>query len=90
MLPKVAFDKAHIAGSAHISFYDDDFLELVAALAPDKGEMLVVYCLSAGCNASAKAAAKLSEAGYTNVFDFEGGVDEWEATGNPVVRRRSR
>jgi len=85
VLPKVSFDKAHILGSQHISFYDDDFLERIAALAPDLGETLVVYCLSQGCNASSKAAAALRESGYADVHDFEGGVEAWRAAGHSIV-----
>jgi len=87
VLPRVSFDKAHILGSQHISFYDDDFLARVEALAPDRRTLLVVYCLSQGCNASARAAATLGDAGYENVHDFEGGVQAWREAGQSVVER---
>jgi rhodanese-related sulfurtransferase len=81
VLPRVSFDKQHIPGALHASFYDDDFLERVEALVDDKESTVVVYCVSASCNASAKAARKLVDAGYTNVLDFEGGVREWAEAG---------
>jgi len=81
VLPRVSFLKAHLPGSEHASFYEADFLERVEDLVDAPTERVVVYCNSKSCNASERAAQALVEAGYTNVFDFEGGVDEWRTEG---------
>lgn len=81
VLPRASFDKQHIPGALHASCYDDDFLGQVEAHVDDRDSAVIVYCVSASCNASAKAARKLVDAGYTNVFDFEGGVREWGEAG---------
>lgn len=41
---------------------------------PDTDQEILVYCRSG--NRSAQAAKKLTEAGYTNVYDF-GGINDW-------------
>jgi rhodanese-related sulfurtransferase len=33
------------------------------------------------------AADALLAAGYTNLYDLEGGMQAWEATGKPLVHR---
>lgn len=85
VLPRVSFDRAHLPGAEHASFYDDDFLQRIEALVDGRDTAIVVYCVSSGCNASARAAAALVEAGYTAVHDFEGGIRAWREAGFPVV-----
>jgi rhodanese-related sulfurtransferase len=52
---------------------------------PGKGDQIVVYCRTG--RMSAIAAATLVQLGYTNVTDLAGGMDAWEAAGNPLVER---
>jgi rhodanese-related sulfurtransferase len=84
VLPPVSFSKGHLPGAVNVSFYEDGFLERIDALACDRDATVVVACVSASCNASAKAAELLAGAGYANVFDFEGGLREWEEAGFPM------
>ena len=44
-------------------------------------EPLVLYCNGFACEASAIAADKLRQLGFTNVRDFAGGLEEWTAAG---------
>ena len=87
VLPRVSFDKQHLPGSVHASFYEPDFLERIEEAVASPRERVVVYCNSKSCNASARAARALLEAGYSEVYDFEGGVDEWRAEGFRVDGR---
>ncbi|MFT5284326.1 MAG: rhodanese-related sulfurtransferase [Planctomycetota bacterium] len=84
VLPAVSFKKQHLRGSINISAYNEDFLDRIAALVSDQADTLVLYCLTKSCNASSKAAQRLDQAGYTQVFDFEGGVKEWLAAGYAI------
>ena len=90
VLPRVSFDKQHIPDSEHVSQYGEDFCEEVRALASGSAQRLVVYCNSKSCNASARAALKLVNAGFTNVFDFEGGVHEWREAGYTIQGSAAR
>lgn len=47
-------------------------------------EQIVVYCGSESCPQSTKAAEKLNDLGYSNVYDYEGGVKEWKDTGHRI------
>ncbi len=81
MLPRVSYDKAHLPGAVHCSFYDDGFAGRVEALAGGRDVRVVVYCARRSCNASARAAAALDAGGFANVLDFAGGVQEWKEAG---------
>ena len=54
-------------------------------LPADKGAEIVLYCRSG--RMSVTAAKALAGAGYTNLYDLEGGMLAWEAAGKPLVHR---
>ena len=58
-------------------------------LLPDKDQQIVVYCASPDCPASSKAAKKLTQCGYNNVYDFEGGLTGWLNEGFSLTRGNS-
>ena len=46
-----------------------------------KDEEIVVYCGGTQCPQSKQAAEKLVELGYTNVYAYEGGIQDWKEAG---------
>lgn len=84
VLPEEAFDEKRIPGSVNVPVEDTDFLERMQELVDDPGATIVVYCASTACQASPRAARRLEEAGYRNVIDFEGGLEEWERARLPL------
>lgn len=84
-LAREAFDDARIPGSISIPAGD------ALRVAPDvlaRDQAIVVYCSSRSCTASPTLAQKLVDIGFTEVIDFEGGVDEWERAGYPMQGSR--
>ena len=69
------FNAAHIPGSVHYNTVE----EAREALDPD--DEIVVYCSDPACVASQIAYRWLTEAGYTNVRRYEGGLSDWAAAG---------
>jgi rhodanese-related sulfurtransferase len=55
----------------------------------EKDKKIVVYCASAECPASEEVANALVERGFEQVYDFEGGLDDWRAGRNPVEGRQA-
>ncbi len=78
VLPQETFRKKHIRTSINIPYTDDYFESLVELVAGGtKDRKIVVYCASFECQASPKAAEKLDKAGFTQVYDYEGGTEDW-------------
>jgi len=84
VLPETYYRKKHIPGSISVPLEDKSFLQRIEHVVEDKDARVVVHCADAECNASSKARAKLEEAGFSHVFDFEGGVEAWEESGYPL------
>jgi polyisoprenoid-binding protein YceI len=84
VLPEEEFACAHLPGAKNACVYNVTFLDDVQKLAPDRTHALVLYGSSARNLASATAAEKLIAAGYTDVAEYRGGLEDWRAAGQPV------
>lgn len=71
------FASEHIDKAVNVNWNDEDFATKAAAY--NKSKPIFVYCLSGG--RSKKAAAKLSELGFTTIYELEGGIMSWNAEG---------
>lgn len=77
VLPREAFREAHIRTSINIPHEDDNFVQEVEKVAGGKDRKIVVYCAHKDCDASPTAARKLDDAGFAQVYDYEGGTRDW-------------
>lgn len=77
VLPRKAFNESHIRTSINIPHENPDFTALTEQVAGGKSRKIIVYCASFDCHASDQAARKLDEAGFQQVFDYEGGTKDW-------------
>lgn len=59
--------------------------DLITQLLPNKDQQIVVYCAGEGCPASEILANRLVEAGYTQVYDYHGGIKEWMSLNKPTT-----
>lgn len=69
----------NIDGFTNIDWNASDFETKVGAL--DKSKPVFLHCRSGG--RSAKAAAKLQEMGFREIYDMDGGMLKWEKEGLP-------
>lgn len=58
--------------------------DVIFALVPAKDSLVVVYCSNVECPASGWLAERLLELGYTNIYEYSGGIDEWLDRGFPT------
>jgi rhodanese-related sulfurtransferase len=85
VLPKENFRKEHIPGSINIALSEEgDFIQRVESAVPSKNHKIIVYCANKECLASSKAAKALDHAGFSQVMDFKGGIQEWKDVGEPI------
>lgn len=84
VLPTAEYERKHIPGTVNIPIESDEFVRRVEQRVNSKADAIVVYCMSASCDASERAAERLERAGFTNVKDYADGLDGWEQAGYRV------
>lgn len=89
VLPAKSFAEEHIPGSTSVPVESEDFASRVEDQVGGKDAKVVVYCASASCDASPRAARALEEAGFRHVYDYEGGVQAWRNAGLPLEGSRT-
>lgn len=80
-LPARYYKDKHLPGAINIPH--DDIRDTAGALLPNRDAMIVVYCASTTCKNSGLAASELDRMGYTNVYEYIEGKEDWEAAGLP-------
>ena len=83
VLSPESYAKGHIGRA--ISFPNETINNKIASAKLSQYSFVVVYCGGFQCHASTFAAKKLSELGY-KVFDYKGGLKEWQERGNTLVK----
>jgi len=74
------FNGGYIENAQNINFLSSTFSENIKKL--DKEKPVIVYCRSG--KRSAKSVKKLFEAGFTEIYDLEGGIIKWKQEGFKV------
>jgi rhodanese-related sulfurtransferase len=82
VLPEKYYLKEHIPGSDNIPVSDSNLeVKALEKAGDDKNKAIVVYCADRECQASPKAARRLDKSGFTNIYDYEGGIKDWKEAG---------
>jgi rhodanese-related sulfurtransferase len=76
--------KGHIPGaiSLPISEFNRAYDRTSSLLVKDKS--IIIYCTGGHCLDSSLLAKELTKKGYREIFVYKGGIEEWQALGNPV------
>ena len=75
------YAEGHLEGAQLIDFQSGNFENEISSL--DKNATYAVYCRSG--NRSGQAVMVMQDAGFTNVFNMNGGVIDWANAGLPLV-----
>ena len=86
-LPASYFDAEHLPGARNMPL--DEIRALAPILVPAKATPVVTYCAGPTCPNSKAAAEMLERLGYTEVYAYEGGKEDWTGAGLPVERGSS-
>jgi rhodanese-related sulfurtransferase len=76
------FMEGHIDGAINIDFESGNFENEIAALDPNA--TYAVYCRSG--NRSGQAVKVMSGAGFSNLYNLDGGVIDWAGAGQQLVQ----
>jgi rhodanese-related sulfurtransferase len=82
-LPPQYYEAGHLPGAINLPL--DAIEPKAAALVPDQGTEIVVYCSGPACQNSHVAQRKLMSLGYQHVRVFAGGKAAWTEAGHPLV-----
>jgi rhodanese-related sulfurtransferase len=77
-----AFAREHIPGAINIPHRE---MNRESTVAVDRGALVVTYCDGIGCNASTKAALRMTELGF-RTKELIGGLDWWKRDGHPTEK----
>jgi rhodanese-related sulfurtransferase len=83
------FETTRIPESINIPVKDADFISEVERTIGSKDTPVAVYCASAACDSSEKAADALEHAGFSHVYRYPGGAKAWRESGDilsPPIR----
>ena len=79
---EVLYKMAHIKDADWI--YHDGAKDNPKLKDISKDRLLVIYCGGPKCEQAEHLIDQLEDLGFTNVFLFPGGMDEWRAAGYPI------
>jgi rhodanese-related sulfurtransferase len=75
------FQSGHLKGAINVDYEGINFEGEVNKL--DKTKTYAVYCRSG--RRSGLATQVMAKDGFKSIFNLDGGLDNWQAAGNPVV-----
>ncbi|SEL78425.1 Rhodanese-related sulfurtransferase [Aquimarina amphilecti] len=76
------YAEGHIEGAINIDFSDENFETLISEV--DKTKPVAVYCGRGG--RSGKCSAYMKKAGFTKIYDLDGGITEWKYKGKQITK----
>jgi rhodanese-related sulfurtransferase len=74
----------HLPGAIQLDY--PEVRDRAGEVLPDKDAKIVVYCANEACQNSVKAAGELEALGYTNVYEYAGGKQDWVEAGLELER----
>jgi polyisoprenoid-binding protein YceI/rhodanese-related sulfurtransferase len=89
-LTKDHYTKVHLPNARNACVFEVTFLDQIAALIPEKDDVIVVYGSSEKSLDGVTAAEKLIRAGYSNVLALDGGLILWREAGYPLEGEQIR
>lgn len=85
--PEDKYNLGHIPNTVNVPLASADFIHKISTMAPQKDQPLIVYSETAESGESMNAAEQLIKAGYNNVMNFNGGLNEWVNAGRKIDKQ---
>jgi rhodanese-related sulfurtransferase len=77
VLPEESYNRKHLPGAQRATVYEVSFLDQVRAIVTDPNRSIVVYGAGYESKEASAAADKLVRAGFTDIWEFAGGLEAW-------------
>jgi len=88
VLPPRDFRLFHLPDAINVPVDQKRFESAIERAVPAKDRPVVVYCQDQDCNASPRAAQRMQQSGYQDVYDYEAGKMDWKGAGLSVEEGR--
>ena len=85
VLDEGEYMKGHLPEAVNVPLAHDFEDRVEESISNRKKRPIIFYGRNWDCPASAEAAERLEKIGYTNVFRYSGGKDDWAGAGNPMI-----
>lgn len=91
VLSPESYKHVHIPGTYNVYYTGSDvisqrdFANKVCRLTNNRSKPVVLYCAGPACEMSVKASKALENEGFTHVFQYRGGLQDWRDAGLYVV-----
>ena len=83
---RVDREEGYIEGSRHLHLVDRDTnCASASGLLPGKVTPVVFYCNGISCDRSDRAVVTALGCGYTSIYWFRGGIEEWREKNFPLI-----
>jgi len=76
------FADGHLEGAVNVNYFDKTFLDEITKY--DKTKPIFIYCRSG--NRTSSASKKVSNLGFENVYDLQGGIKNWAKNNQKIVK----
>lgn len=76
------YQRGHLQDAILIDYYKSDFKQQLSKL--DKNKPVFVYCASGGRSGSASDV--LSDMGFKQIYDLQGGMNAWKREAKKIVK----
>jgi rhodanese-related sulfurtransferase len=87
-LARTCYLHTHLPGAVHLS--PVSVSQDAPSVLPHKNALIVLYCSDPSCLASGVVARELETLGYSDVWVYEGGKQDWMEAGLPVEGQSRR
>jgi polyisoprenoid-binding protein YceI len=84
VLPEIYFNRERIPGSINLDGYKMDFIAELEKTGIKKDTAIVVYASGGDCEASASAAERMLQHGWSKTLDYHDGLAGWKNAGLPL------
>jgi len=81
VLPEESYSREHLPGAQRATVYEVSFLDQVHEIVTDPNRSIVVYGAGPESKEASVAGDKLLRAGFTNIWEFAGGLEAWRKQG---------
>jgi rhodanese-related sulfurtransferase len=81
VLPQESYDHRHLPGAQRATVYEVSFLDQARGIVIGRNRSIVVYGAGPESKEASVAADKLVRAGFSNVWEFAGGLEAWQQQG---------